>query len=107
MVKPKTPAPWRQEMAEFSVAFTSDEWAALKTAGQDSTARMQHILREALCFYLATSKEDFANLPVLMLEKTLLSLTALQSQAENFTEIQKRVEETIAAQEQEQLKRQG
>ncbi len=103
MVKPKNLAPWRQEMAEFPVAFTSDEWEALKTAGQNSRARMQHILREALCFYLATSKEDFASLPVLMLEKTLLSLNTLQNQAENLDALQSQVEKTIA--QKEQLKR--
>ncbi len=105
MGKPKKLAPWRQERAEFPAAFTSDEWEALKAAGQNSTARMQHILREALCFYLATSKEDFANLPVLMLEKTLVSLTALQNKTESLSDIQDHVEKTIA--EKERLKRQA
>ena len=100
MGKPKKLTPWRQEMAEFPVGFTSDEWEALKTAGQNSTARMQHVLREALCFYLATNKEDFANLPILMLEKTLLSLDALQNQAESLDELQDEVEKTIAEKEQ-------
>jgi dsDNA-binding SOS-regulon protein len=87
-------------MAEFPVAFTSDEWEALKTGGHNSTARMQHILREALCVYLAANKEDFGNLSVLMLEKTLLSLYALQNQAESLDELQGQVEKTIAEKEQ-------
>lgn len=103
MGRSKELAPWRQEMAEFPVAFTSDEWESLKAAGQNSTARMQHVLREALCFYLATSKEDFANLPILMLEKTLMSLTALQNQAENLNALRSEVEKAIA--DKERLKR--
>ncbi|MEK8121548.1 hypothetical protein WOB59_00040 [Methylocystis sp. IM4] len=89
-------------MAHFNVAFstfTSDEWEALKAAGRNSTARMQHILREPLCFYLATSKEDLANLPVLMLEKTLMSLTALQNQTESLSAIQDWFEKTITKKE--------
>jgi len=97
--------PWREEMAAFSVAFTSDEWEALKAAGQNSTARMQHVLREALCFYLATSEDDLENLPILTLEKTLLILAALQNQADNWGAIQDRIEKTIA--KKEQLKRQA
>ena len=100
MGKPKKLTPWRQEMAEFTVALTSDEWEALKTAGQNSTARMQHVLREALCFYLATNKEDFANLPVLMLEKNPSEPGRAPKPGRELDELQNEVEKTIAEKEQ-------
>jgi hypothetical protein len=75
--------PWRQEMAEFRLAFTKDEWDVLKAAGLGSTSRMQHILREALCFYLALDDGEFSNLSVSILEKTLMTLHVLQAKVEN------------------------
>jgi hypothetical protein len=70
---------WQQEMKAFELAFSQEEWEALKATGRNLKSSMQYIIREALSHYLSLTNPDLSTLDSSILEKAYADLAHLKS----------------------------